>query len=264
MTARRVAVGLLVAIAGIGSIFWAPLFALLLTLVAIVGSVEFAALAKRAGAGLSLPVALGGCTAYMALAFFQQMYRYEHGLLAMIIVGAIVLGLATGFDHFGARVGWTVVATLYLGKLLSYLVVLRQLPNGERIVLWTVVIVVLTDTVGMAVGLRYGRAKLWAQLSPAKTWEGAIAAFAVACGVGTITGTSLLVGVPWGFALAFSAIVSLAAQLGDLVESAFKRDARVKDSGEFLGEHGGMLDRFDSYVLVGAAAYVTLLWSGHL
>ena len=264
MTARRVAVGLLVAIVGIGSIFLAPLFALLLLLVAIVGAVEFAALARRAGGDVSLPIAIGGSAAYMALAFFQQMQRYEHGLVAMIVVGTIVLGLAAGADHFGARVGWTLAATLYLGKLLSYLVTLRQSHNGEIIVLWLVAIVVLTDTVGMVVGLRYGRTRLWPQLSPSKTWEGAIAAFAAASAVGTLAGLSPLVNVPWGFALAFSAIVSLAAQLGDLVESAFKRDSRVKDSGQLLGEHGGMLDRFDSYVLAGAAAYMLLLWSGRL
>jgi len=264
MSARRIAVGLLVAVVGIGSIFWAPAFGLLVLCIAIGGSFEFAQLARRAGADVSLPVAIGGSSVYVALAFFQQMNRYEHGLIALVAVAAVTFGLAQGLDHFGSRVGWTVFAVLYLGKLLSYMVVVRQLHNGAMFTLWIVVVVVVTDVVGMFVGLRYGRHKLWAQLSPSKTWEGAFAAFVAACVVGVAFGLTSYIGATWPFALAFSAVIAFAAQVGDLTESAFKRDAHVKDSGQLIADHGGVLDRFDSYALAGAAAYVLLLWAGRV
>lgn len=264
LTAGRVAMGLLVAAVGIGSIFSAPIFGLLILIIGIMGAYELSALAKRANADMSLPVVVGGTIAYVALAYFEQMPRYESGLIALIAVGAILFGFAAGVDHFGARVGWTAFAALYTGKLLSYFIVLRQGPHGMAFVLWTVIIVVITDTIGMIVGLRFGRRRLWPQLSPSKTWEGAIAALIAACIAGTLMGLWKLIGVPWTFGLLFSAVLSVAAQLGDLAESAFKRDAHVKDSGQLLAEHGGVLDRFDSYVLAGAAAYALLLWSGRL
>lgn len=264
LTTRRIAVGLLVAAVGIGSIFSAPIFGLLILIIGLMGVYELAALAKRANADMSVPVVVGGTIAYALLAYFEQMPRYESGLVALIAVASILFGFAAGVEHFGARVGWTAFATLYTGKLLSYLIVLRQGHNGLAFVLWTVVIVALTDTVGMIVGLRFGWRRLWPQLSPSKTWEGAIAALVAACIAGTLFGLWRQIGVPWTFGLLFSAVLSIAAQLGDLAESAFKRDAHVKDSGQLLAEHGGVLDRFDSYVLAGAAAYALLLWSGRL
>jgi phosphatidate cytidylyltransferase len=264
LSARRVITGLLVAAVGIGSIFSAQAFGILILLIGVAGAYELSTLAKRSNADLSLPVVIFGVVAYVALAYFQQMQRYESGLIALIAAMAIVFAFAAGIDHFGARVGWTTFSALYAGKLLSYFIVLRQEHNGLALVLWTVVIVALTDTVGMIVGLGFGRRKLWPQLSPSKTWEGAIAAFAVACIAGTLLGTAPQLKAPWAFGLLFSAVISLAAQLGDLAESALKRDAHVKDSGQLLAEHGGVLDRFDSYVLAAAAAYALLLWSGRL
>lgn len=264
LTARRVITGIVVAALGIGSIFSAPAFGILILLIGVSGAYEFSTLAKRANADVSLPVVIFGVVAYVALAYFQQTQRYESGLIALIVVMAVVFCLAAGIEHFGARVGWTLFATLAAGKLLSYFIVLRQEHNGLAFVLWTVIIVALTDIVGMIVGLSFGRRKLWPQLSPAKTWEGATAAFGVACIAGALVGMTPQINVPWTFGLPFAALISIAAQLGDLAESAIKREAHVKDSGLLLAEHGGVLDRFDSYMFAAAAAYALLLWSGRL
>jgi len=70
--------------------------------------------------------------------------------------------------------------------------------------------------------------------------------------------------MPWWHGAIVAALTSVAAQIGDIVESALKRDARVKDAGTFLAGHGGILDRFDSYTFGGIAFYAGLYVTGHI
>jgi phosphatidate cytidylyltransferase len=116
----------------------------------------------------------------------------------------------------------------------------------------------------MLVGLQFGRTPLAPRISPGKTWEGAIAAFVVATAAGTLLGFVPLLGLPWYVGMIFAGSVSVAAQLGDLAESALKRNAQVKDSGQLIIGHGGVLDRFDSYFLAGVLGYAILLWFGRV
>jgi phosphatidate cytidylyltransferase len=125
-------------------------------------------------------------------------------------------------------------------------------------------VVALTDVVGMLAGLQFGKTPLAPRFSPGKTWEGAIAAFVVATAVGTMLAFIPRLGMPWYVGLVFAAAVSIAAQVGDLVESALKRNAQVKDSGQLIVGHGGVLDRFDSYFFAGVVAYAVLLWFGRV
>ncbi len=262
LTGKRVAIGLVVAAAGIGSIFNPYAFAMVITAITLVGSVEFSNLARRAGGQISLPIALAACAAYPTFAFFGLLGRYESGLVVGIIIASFVAALPASSSVYGGRVAMTVLASLYLGKLLSYLILLRALPHGARLVLWLVIIVVLTDTVGMIVGLRFGHRPLAPRLSPGKSWEGAIAALVVASLVGF--GLWWPLGVPgqWWIALVFPLCVSVAAEFGDLVESALKRNAQVKDSGQLIAGHGGVLDRFDSYIFAGVVGYAVLAFAG--
>ncbi len=156
----------------------------------------------------------------------------------------------------------TVLASLYLGKLLSYFIILRLSPDGARLTLWLIVIVALTDIVGMIVGLGFGHRPLAPKLSPSKSQEGAIAALLVATFVGASMWWVMRLPGPWWLALAFPLCVSIAAEFGDLVESALKRSAQVKDSGHIIAGHGGVLDRFDSYVFAGVVGYAVLLLAG--
>ena len=139
-----------------------------------------------------------------------------------------------------------------------------SVAHGIAITIWTIVVVALTDIVGMIVGLRIGRTPLAQHLSPRKTWEGAIAACIVATGAATLLGFAPQIAMPWWLGLTFGFAVSCAAVVGDLVESALKRNAHVKDSGEIMPGHGGVLDRFDSYLVAGFIAYTVLGAAGRL
>jgi phosphatidate cytidylyltransferase len=102
------------------------------------------------------------------------------------------------------------------------------------------------DTAALYIGKAFGRHKLAPNVSPAKTWEGAIGSVAGGVLAGAIYAHYLLAGAPLGMVLILAAAGNIAGQFGDLAESALKRGAGVKDSGSTLPGHGGWLDRIDS------------------
>ena len=264
LSGPRLVNGTLVAAIGIASVFYAPAFSALVAMIGVVGVFELKNIAQRTGAELSASVAVGACLGYTLLAHFGLLERYESILVGAIIVASLVSAFAHGVERFAGRCGMTLFASMYLGKLLSYFILLRRAPDGAALTLWVIVLVALTDIVGMIAGLRFGRTKMAPRLSPHKTWEGAIAAFALV----TLAGFGLSfvpqIGAPWWLGLALGATVSVAAEVGDLFESTLKRNAQIKDSGQLIAGHGGVLDRFDSYLVAGVAAYTLLALVGRL
>ncbi len=125
----------------------------------------------------------------------------ESALVVGIILASFVAALPANSSQYDGRVAMTVLSSLYLGKLLSYMILLRALPHGARLVLWLVIIVVLTDTVGMIVGLGFGHRPLAPRLSPGKSWEGAIAALVVA----SLAGFALVVAARRAWSVVVSA-----------------------------------------------------------
>ena len=106
-------------------------------------------------------------------------------------------------------------------------------------------LIVISDTCAYFVGLRYGKHKLWARVSPKKSAEGAVASFTACILSSIILGICLGVASWWHFAL-LGMLINFFAQVGDLFESSLKRAADIKDSGKLLPGHGGFLDRIDS------------------
>lgn len=152
---------------------------------------------------------------------------------------------------------WTVAGVIYIGWLLSHLIALRGTVDGRNWVLFTMFVIFASDTAAFFIGSAIGRHKLAPGISPGKTWEGAIGGL---CGAVLI---SLLFTLPsplsiplgWGQAIVLGLLVSLFGQLGDLLESLFKRRMGVKDSSNMMPGHGGFLDRLDSLLFGGAAVY---------
>jgi phosphatidate cytidylyltransferase len=171
---------------------------------------------------------------------------------------AFLFKAAAGAMPSTASVSVTVLGSAWIGLGLAHLVLLRELPEHGFLTLITVVLAVFaSDTMAFAAGRVLGRHKMAPQTSPGKTWEGFVA------------GTIAAVLVPF-FAfydedfltvpesLALGALIAIAGPVGDLFESALKRDTGVKDSGRILLGHGGMLDRLDAFLFTGVAAYYLL------
>ncbi|MDO8715738.1 MAG: phosphatidate cytidylyltransferase [Dehalococcoidales bacterium] len=157
---------------------------------------------------------------------------------------------------------WTMAGILYTGWLLSYLVALRGVDNGRNWVLLALFATFASDTAAFFIGRTWGRLKLDPSISPAKTWEGSMAGISgaiLACWLFTLP-TQFQVNIPLWQALILGLLVSIFGQLGDLVESLFKRNMGVKDSGKLIPGHGGLLDRMDSVVFAGVLVYYYMLW----
>ncbi|GAA3719148.1 phosphatidate cytidylyltransferase [Salinicoccus jeotgali] len=145
--------------------------------------------------------------------------------------------------------GFCVLAVAYVGIGFMYFYETRE--AGLIYILYALLIVWVTDTGAYLFGRAFGRRKLWPQISPNKTIEGFLGG--IFCSVllgllfyfmGWIEGVQILL------FLLLTMILSMFGQLGDLVESALKRHFDVKDSGRLLPGHGGVLDRFDSFIFV--------------
>ncbi|MDX8365097.1 phosphatidate cytidylyltransferase [Cytobacillus sp. IB215665] len=146
-------------------------------------------------------------------------------------------------------VGFIIVATLYVGIGFYYFIETRQV--GLTYIFFAFAVIFSTDSGAYFVGRKFGKHKLWPEISPNKTIEGSIGGIACAliaavlfklfAPIDDFTMISIL-----GIAI----VLSIFGQIGDLVESAFKRHYAVKDSGRILPGHGGILDRFDSLIFV--------------
>jgi phosphatidate cytidylyltransferase len=130
---------------------------------------------------------------------------------------------------------------------------------GRQLLLFTLVVVWVGDTAAYLVGRGFGRLKMSPQLSPQKTWEGAAANLLGALLVGVLFDYWLNIRLT--HLLVMAAIGSIAGQAGDLLESAYKRSAGVKDSGTILPGHGGMLDRIDALLLAAPAVWYYFEWA---
>jgi len=154
------------------------------------------------------------------------------------------------------------VGGLYVGALYPYLALLRNATGGLALLLIVLLVVMAGDSGAYLVGRAIGRTALMPAVSPGKTVEGAVAY--VVCSVVAACVLKAVLGMGWnlGTTAGFGALTSVAAQAGDLVESALKRLAGVKDSGWLFPGHGGMLDRADSLVFAAVFAYYYSWWLG--
>lgn len=250
---------MLVGVVGIAAIFYVYAFLVLVLLIGFGCLYELTQLCERKGQQLEYPVALIAVLGYVLLATFDLLHKWEGVLLAGIVIATFWLGMYGEQKGYFARTAYTLLAVLYIGKLLSYFMLIRTVPNiGLTYTLYVVILIAMTDISAMAVGGVAGRHAL-SKISPKKTVEGAAGAFVVVTAIGYCAAQfyAPLHLVGWEGAL-LGAATAVAAQAGDLVESALKRDAGVKDAGTIIQGHGGVLDRFDSYLFGGMAFFGTL------
>lgn len=137
---------------------------------------------------------------------------------------------------------------LYLGFVPLYFVLVHDSPGGVH---WTLVLLLIVwggDTGAYFAGKKYGRHKLYAAISPKKTFEGAVGGLLTGLALTAIYKLAIFRTMPWGAVVLTPLLVGVFAQVGDLCESFLKRAYHAKDSGSILPGHGGFLDRFDGLV----------------
>lgn len=238
---------------------WHLLFTVAVTAVAALAGWEFLGLAEKGGASpprIAVTVALG--------ALFGVNFQWPDRTAAIFGILSLALLVYCTFlrpvEQVMADAATSIFCLLYVGFTLIALPALHDAANGPSLVAFLLCVVWVGDIAALYVGRAWGRHKLAPRLSPNKTWEGAI---------GSVCGSVLIAGGLWGLAmllqqsdsailsyqgdiwywLFLAVIVNVAAQVGDLAESALKRSAGVKDSGSLLPGHGGVLDRIDALLL---------------
>jgi phosphatidate cytidylyltransferase len=186
------------------------------------------------------------------------------GLLATFVFSFVVFGLSDIRPSATTSFGVTLLGVAWVGAGLGFLLLVRDIPEHG---FWAVMAVLFTvfaaDTAAFFVGRSLGRHAMAPAISPKKTWEGFVGGVAAAMLVSFVIlykDREEFLSIPE--MLLLGAAVALAAVLGDLFESAVKRDLDVKDSGRLLGGHGGMLDRLDALLWAGPAAYFVILAVG--
>jgi len=262
--ARRTVSGLALAAIVFGSIVTVPTFTLVVLAVTLGSLWELAGLSARKGQALIFPVAAVAVATYIVLAALNLQHAYEKTLLGLTVIASLGFSLGGARQGYFARSASTVFGVLYIGWLGSYFIALRNLPGlGAEYVAASIVAIAFTDIFAMLVGSSIGKTPL-TSISPKKTVEGAVGGLVATTLVGASFALWPGMHMPWWHGAVIGAITSFAAQSGDIVESALKRDARVKDAGTILWGHGGILDRFDSYSFGGIAFYAALYLTGHI
>lgn len=218
----------------------------------------------------------------LGLSAYLGYYYFTFCFTALVLV-ILILDLRKGdFSQTVTNIGATLFGVIYLGWLLSHAILLRNIDQYENIrayaanhqgisdlgfflVVFAVACTFLNDTGAYYTGKMIGKHKLAPKISPGKTIEGTVGGIVVCILTGLIV--NYIFGNPLSsdWTIAFALLVGIAAILGDLVESSIKRGAGIKDSGDIVPGHGGVLDRFDSLIFVFPVSYyfIILYYSIH-
>jgi phosphatidate cytidylyltransferase len=238
---------------------WRWLFSTAVAAVAMLAGWEYLGLAQLRGAR---PPRIAVAVALLVLfAGAFQLPEWTPAILGALNLGLLILCTFRGpVEQVMADATASLFCMFYIGSTLLALPALHDEANGPSLVAFLLCVVWAGDTTALYVGRTWGRRKLAPSLSPGKTWAGALGSVAgslLAAGALLELATQLqardlaVLSYPdetW-YWLALAVIVNVAAQVGDLTESALKRSAGVKDSGSLLPGHGGVLDRIDALLV---------------
>jgi phosphatidate cytidylyltransferase len=245
-----------------------PWFSILIAAAALAGTYEFYHMANFDRREPLLYLGLLWALALVLSPHYKNLDALPIVITATMLISLIWLLLRPSREKAFHDWAWTIVGALYVGWMLSYWLNLRGLEGGSEYSRNWVYLAMLTtfanDTGAFFIGKARGKRRLAPTVSPSKTWEGAIGG--VICAIlgailiaAVLNRISLFTFKYWQITL-LGFIVGLFAQLGDLVESLLKRNTGVKESGNLLPGHGGILDRFDSLIFVGAMIYYYVIW----
>src|SRR5580700_3245946 len=279
---QRIATGVILALLVVTAIWISPpiVIAGLAAVVAILALVEFFDLGDRVGLkGFKKWTYV--CTLLIFYAQYcaghLQMHEFAGGVsvirdaqggflsleaaLLIFIFGCVSIGLATRrpLHEVFPAISVSAGGIVFVAVPFSYVVRLNEIEvTGKQLLLFTLVLVWAGDVLAYFVGKSLGRVPMAPALSPKKTWEGALGNILASMIVAVLFAKWMQTDVITLLVIAAGA--NIAGQAGDLIESAYKRGAAVKDSGGLLPGHGGMLDRIDSLILASPVVWLLYQW----
>lgn len=279
--ALRIVTGVVLIAAVVALVWWGPawLLAAVAALIAVLALIEFFALGERVGLRAfkkwTIACAVGLFYAQYAAGMVEtrtfgsvSLVRNLAGeavsieaVFLIFLFGCVGIGLATRrpLQDVLPAISISSAGLLFVALPFSYLVRINEIEaRGRELILFTLALIWAGDTLAYFVGRFVGRVPMARALSPKKTWEGAIANVVASLGVALVA--SRWIDMDLTALLLIAAGANIAGQMGDLIESAYKRGAAVKDSGTIVPGHGGALDRIDSLILAAPVVWVMYQW----
>lgn len=280
----RILTAIILIPAVVALVWWGPaaLVAAVAALIAILALLEFFHLASRMGMR-----AFSKWTMFSAMLLFYAQYSLGlvetralggrvsivrdatggvlsiEAVLLIYLFGSVAIGLATRkplADVLPAMAA-SAAGLIFIALPFSYIVRLNEIGQvGRELILFTLCLIWAGDILAYFVGRALGRIPMAPALSPKKTWEGALGNMLASLLVGVVFARWMQVDAL--MLLVIAGLGNIAGQMGDLIESAYKRGAAVKDSGTLVPGHGGVLDRIDSLILAAPVIWAAYQWLG--
>ncbi len=207
------------------------------------------------------------CALLLGWTAFYQSYLFTYLTFTILLLALSITELSRRIEEQAINhIATTIFGAMYVGWLMSHLVLLRELPyamgqiysTGTAYALLPFVLTWSCDSAAYFFGIKFGKHKLLPRISPEKSWEGAIGGVLFAVVAGFVYQQVYAHFLSWFDIFVLGISVGVLAQVGDLVESLIKRDADMKDAGATIPGHGGVLDRFDSLLFTAPMIYYYL------
>ncbi|MBE3126814.1 MAG: phosphatidate cytidylyltransferase [Candidatus Atribacteria bacterium] len=240
------------------TIFWKGFpFFIIIIIIALLGLKELYSIAYKLGYRPSY--ILGSVlTFYFIIIRVYDIYCWNYYIENIIITFFIILTFIfqlfkKDYSKVLAEISITIFGSIYLGYLLSFMLKIKDLPNGNYYLISLLIITWANDTGAYLIGTKFGKNKIFPKISPKKTIEGSIGGI-----IFSIASTFALknwLNLTFNELLSLGLIISIIAQLGDLFESVLKRGSGIKDSGTLIPGHGGILDSLDSLIFTAPIFY---------
>jgi phosphatidate cytidylyltransferase len=208
------------------------------------------------GIKIPVPPVVTGGTIMLVGAYYGSMETASVAM-ALTVIGTLVWRLADGADGFVRDVSAGVFSLSYLFLMGTFVLLMLKEDDGPWRIVAFIVATVASDTGGYIAGVLFGKHPMAPTISPKKSWEGFTGSLLFGIGLGIVTVVYALDGDWWvGILLGVAGVVF--GTLGDLSESLIKRDLGIKDMGDLLPGHGGLMDRLDSLIAVAPICWLIL------
>jgi phosphatidate cytidylyltransferase len=181
-------------------------------------------------------------------------------VIILLILAVLVMAVSQDLSSTISKMGVALFGILFIGFLLAYVSLIRNMPNGRLWVLFLIITVWAGDIFALLTGTFLGRHKLYPKISPNKTFEGLAGAIVGSIIVALAFSWLFIPNLKGGACTLLAIGLGILGQLGDFTESMLKRSAQVKDSGTLIPGHGGMLDRLDSFLFSAPFLHYALLY----
>jgi phosphatidate cytidylyltransferase len=237
------------------------LFTVLIALVSFIGMMEYCRMILPSKGIAGVIASLAG--ALLPFLFYTRSAAFTAFVLVFLFLSFAIYTLFSFKDikYAASEAALLFFGVIYIPYLLGYLVLLRGHPLGFKWILLVMLIVMSGDSAAYFIGCRFGKRKLYAEVSPKKSIEGALGGLAGSLSGAVIAKIFFFAELSVADALLAALLIGTLGQIGDLFESLLKRSCNVKDSGTIFPGHGGILDRLDSILFAAPVAYYYALFA---